>query len=727
MRQLCAQLKLRFPIIASLVIACLSIVIFIQLKNSQKMLINQSLDVLADITENDIENDFSALVGSIQATTHGFDNEEVVTENLFRKETARIFRTHSSVYQIGFFDTKHQLLWNDQRSAQELSLWDDKRIKSELSLTLEKAVKTREEGISKIIFLKPESSLLLLSFPSFSGKKFLGSLSVVLELGTFFHRDLLRLTKMEYAFDIDQDGTHIFENYKNQQFSEHLSEPLKHGVLSLRYFSLNYTIWSNSPQHIGPYTYVPYFVLFFGLILSIFFGATIRYARISNTRLYDLEESNKKLKDEVEQRKKAEGEMFKAKNVAERANETKSMFLANMSHEIRTPLGIILGFAEIIMKEELSDTTRRLHAASILRSGEGLLALVNDILDLSRVESGSVSIETENAELIPLVKETIYLLTLKAKEKNVDLKLSWATPVPKIIKTDSLRLKQVLLNVVGNAIKFTEHGTVTVVVKLAREPDEAGKNPLHFDVLDTGSGIPKSMHEKIFSPFTQVDGSMTRRHGGTGLGLTLARQLARKLGGDVTLTMSQTGIGSCFSITIDAGPYNLDQLVPINDIAPLLSTPTDSLSQSVQQPLRANSALRILITDDCIDMQTLLKTHLENHNFVTDIATNGYECLHLAETQSYNLILMDMQMPGIDGYETTRRLRNQGYSGPILALTAHAMKGERDRCIAAGCTEYLSKPFQLAHLNKQIFDLTSQPAQNAVGRISLVSVKNQTN
>ncbi|MES2857325.1 MAG: response regulator, partial [Bdellovibrionota bacterium] len=369
---------------------------------------------------------------------------------------------------------------------------------------------------------------------------------------------------------------------------------------------------------------------------------------------------------------------------AEVASETKSAFLANMSHEIRTPLGAVLGFSELMLNQDMTNAERVNSIEVIKRNGRLLSNIINDILDLSKVEAGKLEIEKVNLPISEVMGEISSLLSLEAVEKGIKLSVEAEGLLPTFVKTDSLRLRQVLLNIVGNAIKFTQRGSVEVKVKLLQTGSEPKK--LAFVIRDTGEGIPSEQAEKLFSPFTQADVSTTRRFGGTGLGLVLSKRLASALGGDVILSESVPGKGSTFIVTIDPGQSELIEYREHDVNEPLVSR-TPKVVREVDL-----SRLKVLIVDDSPDNQALITKLLRLAGASVKTASNGRLGVEMATSEDFSLILMDLQMPEMDGYEATRLLRENGYDKPIIALTAHAMKEERKKCLESGFSEHLTKP-----------------------------------
>ena len=380
---------------------------------------------------------------------------------------------------------------------------------------------------------------------------------------------------------------------------------------------------------------------------------------------------------------------------AEMANAAKSEFLANMSHEIRTPMTAILGFASMLKEDEEFDKSaidRAEAIQTIQRNGEYLLQLINDILDLSKIEAGKLEVEYKNCSVMQVLAEVASLMRVRAKEKNISLEIEYASALPERIQSDPTRIRQILINLVGNAIKFTQAGSVRVVTKLVTS---TSKMPcLQIDVIDTGIGMTGEQLSKLFQPFTQADSSTTRKFGGTGLGLTICKRLAEALGGDITVS-SKRGAGSTFSVTISTG--SLDGIRLVDQVSDVESP------DQTQQPKKNNSQVRIdchiLLAEDGPDNQRLISFLLRKAGAEVTVVENGQlalsEALAAVDAGSpFDVVLMDMQMPVMDGYTAARELRSAGYSRPIVALTAHAMEGDRQKCLDAGCDDYATKPIE---------------------------------
>ena len=371
------------------------------------------------------------------------------------------------------------------------------------------------------------------------------------------------------------------------------------------------------------------------------------------------------------------------------ANQAKSEFLANMSHEIRTPMTAILGFSDLVLPH-LTDEDDVAAIMTIKRNGEYLLKLINDILDISKIEAGKLDVERIECYPLKIIADIASLMRVRSRAKNLPLKVDYLGPIPETIRSDPTRLRQILVNLLGNAFKFTETGEIRLVTQLVE--DNNGSNHLRFDVIDTGIGMTESQIYKLFQPFTQADSSMARRFGGTGLGLAISKRLAKQMGGDITIK-SKLGKGSTFTLTIATGPLEGTKMLP-NPTEILLERNPISHDEPNQKVL---NNCRILLAEDGPDNQRLIAFLLKKAGADVEVAENGqvaYERVTTAmrEANPYDVILMDMQMPVLDGYQATRNLRRIEYTGTIIALTAHAMAGDEAACREAGCDDYLTKP-----------------------------------
>ena len=403
-------------------------------------------------------------------------------------------------------------------------------------------------------------------------------------------------------------------------------------------------------------------------------------------------------------------ELQRARATAEAATMSKSMFLANMSHEIRTPMTAILGFVDLLTEEQKDLAEREFIVNAIRRNGKHLLTIINDILDLSKIEAGGMGVEIISCAPLNIIQDVVSFMQPQALDRGLELFVELKSPIPETIETDPTRLRQILMNLIGNSIKFTEHGGVKVLVHFTNqpmeprvEPDQSDAAPapnrIQVQVMDTGIGIDDVQRQKLFHPFTQADASTTRRFGGTGLGLTISRRLSRMLGGDI-FSSSQAGLGSIFTVEIGIGNANLDRMITVlTPQTPVHLESKSKIQSEDPQQIIHNAKTSVLVAEDGEDNQRLMVHHLTRAGMKITVANNGHEAVDLAiaaqkQGRAPDVILMDMQMPVMDGYEATEKLRSLGWRGAIIAITAHAMNGDRDRCMKSGCDEYLTKPIE---------------------------------
>ena len=409
---------------------------------------------------------------------------------------------------------------------------------------------------------------------------------------------------------------------------------------------------------------------------------------IENKQIYNFVNDQKRNLEQIVESRTYE--LVNARVEAERANEAKSRFLANMSHEIRTPLTSVIGYAEWLQNEDISAAERGEATASILRTGRHLLEIINEILDLSKIESDRIEIEEMMIMLGGLLKEVGRVVKMNARSKGIDFRINYEFPLPRWIITDPTRLKQILINLCSNAIKFTDKGSVTINVS-----SDCQTNKIEFTVTDTGIGIPADKIDTLFDSFTQADSSTTRKYGGSGLGLNISRSLARMMGGDIVVT-STINEGSSFTVYLPVGKAAIRDMAENLDE---LSVTGFDIGQQDEQNAMPSLSGTVLLAEDNPDNQRLVQFHLQRVGATLDIAGNGREAVERALENSYDLILMDMQMPEMDGVEAAELLRQAGYDIPIVALTANISREDRERCERAGFDDFLTKPFDKVRLN----------------------------
>ncbi|MBN2685244.1 MAG: response regulator [Pontiellaceae bacterium] len=383
---------------------------------------------------------------------------------------------------------------------------------------------------------------------------------------------------------------------------------------------------------------------------------------------------------------------------ADDANAVKSRFLANMSHEIRTPIGGIKGILALMEYTDLN-TEQKEYVELAESSADLLLGVINEILDISKIESGELVLEAKAFRVRPFIENAVNLFLPAAKDQGIQLLCNIAPEIQEVLVGDPLKIHQILNNLISNALKFTLKGEITLQVSLLQRMED-GRSELQFVVSDTGIGMNDSVQKKVFDPFVQAESSTTRKYGGTGLGLPITRELIRRMGGDISVeSRPNEGTKMCFSIVLE----------PWDETGEVLD-PTPIQRKSGHAPLPPGKCPKILIAEDSLVNRKILEKLLTREGYTADMVVNGEDAVSAAEKKVYDLIFMDCQMPLMDGYEATRRIRQSEPADrhtKIVALTAHAFKGEEDKCLAAGMDAYLSKPFELSAILKEIQSVSS--------------------
>ncbi len=405
-----------------------------------------------------------------------------------------------------------------------------------------------------------------------------------------------------------------------------------------------------------------------------------------------LREKRLAVEEKVVMLEKVTQDLVEARKIAEEADQAKSAFLANMSHEIRTPMSSILGFADLIKNSRLEPDKVSSYIDIIIRNGKHLLDIVNDVLDLSKVEAGQLNVDIANVNLKKLIEEVVLFLSSVAEYNNVTLKMGDCFKEDIVIKADSTRLKQVLINLIGNSIKFSKGGTVLIDCQIAQ-------TTIDIIIEDNGIGIPIEKQRQLFIPFSQLTDCNELTMRGTGLGLCLSKKLMQNMNGDILLERSEPNQGTTFLVRTLLGDSHIAEFSPIQTRTPI-----------EKECLKDR---KIFVVDDSKDNQMLLQIMLEKYGATIDFAEDGQQAVEQVNNKQFDIVLMDYKMPVMDGFEATQNIRMSGNSVPIILLTANAMKGEREKSLQAGADAYISKPIDWSALLQSILSLVEPNVKNA--------------
>jgi len=425
------------------------------------------------------------------------------------------------------------------------------------------------------------------------------------------------------------------------------------------------------------YDHSLYIVIIFGTFIII--GALLIVRKVS-----------KYVASKNQELMKKNSQLAEATIKAQAASKTKSTFLATMSHEIRTPLTAIIGFSEVMLESDQTLEDRVKAIKTINSSGKHLLKIINDVLDLSKIEANKLELENVPLSPIELIADVVALIGPLASAKGLILNVRYDLPIPALIHSDSFRLKQIVINLVSNAVKFTESGHIIITASY-----DVNSNQMGFTINDSGIGMTEKQKDLVFEAFRQADSSTSRRYGGTGLGLSLSKDLAQKMGGDITVE-SLLNTGSQFKLTVDSGDVaDGDFVFHENELTK--ATMEEDYLQSTDK-----FSGKVLLCEDNFDNQRLITHFIRKLGPTVDVADNGQIGISMVYKGDYDLVFMDMQMPMMSGVEATQRLREKGYTKPIVALTANAMQLDREDCLSAGCDDFITKPINRKELQKII-------------------------
>lgn len=665
-----------------LLIATLAIFFMFQRSEQRKQNIDQATIDL-ELIISGIESQLDTVTDYLEVF-QGMPQESKPEINELKHRLSRLLAKRVEVIQIFLVDGNSRTAVGGHQLGADYGILDLPEIEPILQ---DQPLEFKNVYLSPIVKLLDgrSASLLIQPFPAPSEKK----LVAVIDLRYLLEKGINHSFAKRYRFDVYTGNDHVILSSQPSRLI------LDKGVQSEEIFTKYSTLYKiNTAPFVTSTQWQSGVMVGLAILFSI--ASLITYL---------------KLRSDHHEKQVVQDQLRKAIHAAEQASNAKSELLANISHEIRTPLGAIKGYSELILEGSLDGDDMNAAVSAIKRNTFNLLELINDILDLSKVEAGLLEIEKTSFPIYEVLTEVVETLE-KSLNNKIRLRLSYDGPIPESIISDQKRVRQVLLNLIGNAIKFTEEGSVEVKIKLV---DFNRVKRMRILVIDTGIGISEENQGSLFQSFSQADSSISRVYGGTGLGLKLSRKLARLLGGDVALEESRLGVGSTFSFSFDPGDLeNVGTIVGLKQaVAGYEKVDSDNDVDF--------SGLTILVVEDSIDNQEIFKRFLETAHCQVVVASTGRDALKAVSRNNFDVILMDIQLPEMNGYEATKQIRDQGYGGPVLAVTANAMKGERERCLASGCDDYLSKPLNFSKL----FSLIAKYTQRAARPAAIKAIKSR--
>ena len=634
----------------------------------------QNIETKEEAIRSDIESVTASLLGRIKGHVEFISliadeyGENQLEKRFFIKKSDKFRTNHPELISISIVERENLRKWFFPESVDYIR--SEAVIREPIENAIKESIVSEMAAYSKVYSSIQGETALAVAIPIVKDLEISGAIVAQINLERLFRSDIRNEYLERYRVELlDSDSRSLVNMFNFDMSLTNIVQ--KKAILNsenspivslIRYQSpLNWLIISLS---------VACLFLVTGLALAIF-----------------------TLSNDNRQKQLVQFELERAKNAAEQANKAKSQLIANISHEIRTPLGAIQGYLDLLYRFNLSNEEKNKTLKSIRRNTFNLLNIINDLLDMSKIEAGLLESEETEFNLIELILETVESVTFYSQNPNVSIETDIVTPIPEYIVSDQVKFGQILTNLLSNAIKFTKEGAIRVTVGF--------HNPkVSIEVSDTGIGMSEDQSKKIFRPFIQADTSISRKYGGTGLGLSLSQTFAEKLGGHLELAKSELNKGSTFKFSLT--PRILENVSMINNLKEARNI--EICGQDFKH-INQLKGIVVLIVEDCRDNQIIYSRFLEGEGAKVLTASTGAQSLAISEEEKYDMAIMDIQMPEMDGYETTQSLRRMGITVPIVALTAHAMMGERERCLSAGCTDYITKPIDSETLVSKIREL----------------------
>jgi len=708
-------IKLRWkefvPYLAILMVLVVTCVLFVALKVQETATLKREVSSEAEFFRTEFESDLSFHVTALERIAARWTDRGKPSFEEWKDSAARHLRDFNNLHAIEWVNPSLHVQWVEPLEGNEMVVGMKLAFEPKRLAALEASIASNSTMMTEPINLVQGGKGLLVYCPIQRNNRFEGFILGVLRIDKLLSSVKNRVSSHLYHAHInigdDQVSAEQDEIALENQYTNKTTTSIC-GVSWRYYVSPSQRLLSQLHSPLPSITLLTGFTLC-GLLIVMaqishrLYAKTISLTK-TNEQLYEQAEDMAIAREDTETQAielaVKTHELERARAQAEAASLTKSEFLANMSHEIRTPMTAILGYADLLSDPLIAPGEHLNHIDTIRRNGEHLMSIINDILDLSKIEAGKMTIEQVDCSPHKVLAEVEGLMRVRANDKGLQFGTECLGPVPRTILSDPVRVRQILINLIGNAIKFTDTGGVRVTIKMGS--DQSASDPhLRFEVIDTGIGLSTKQITNLFKPFTQADTSTTRKFGGTGLGLTITKRFAQLLGGDI-IVKSTPGQGSSFVVTVPTGLLDKIEMIEqsINALVFKSEPGTNPADQTPDQPL---DGLRVLLAEDGPDNQRLIAFHLKKWGALVTVVENGELAMDQAliaqdNNQPFGVILMDMQMPVIDGYTATTTLREKGYTGTIIALTAHAMADDRQKCLDAGCDDFATKPINKSKL-----------------------------